>query len=270
MKPIIVSTDFSDNAKNALDFVCRFIVDEPVKVYVAHIYLLPTSYSAEGISLSTLNESIDAESEMLQKEMDRICSLFPHIPFEAKLIEGAFFSALQELAQNVGAQMVVMGAKSDYSEIWNLGNIWQETLLNMDCPVWIIPKHHVYKPIKHIALSFDYTRELQPHQITFIYDFLKFSKADFHIVHVKKGESPTNETVNQALHKAFEPLHPHYHVVHHSDVIEGIASFIKNNAIDNLIVAPHQHSVLHKLFNKSYSARLALLNHIPVLAVREM
>jgi Universal stress protein family len=269
MRPIIVSTDFSTSAKQTIDYVCQFAAHEPVKIYLVHIYLMPASYSAEGVSLSTINDSITSESEMLDAELKRVKALYPHVAIETQLLEGNFFTTMQALVSSTNPEMVVMGAKSEYSEIWHLGNIWQQTLLNLDCPVWVIPKDYQFKQIQQIALSFDYSRQLQKHQIVAIQQFLNFTGATLHIVFVKTGAIGPDTMVNEALQSAFAGIAAKYHIIEDVDVIAGIAKFIKQHEIQNLIVAPHQHSLIHKLFNKSYSAQLALLNNVPVLAVRD-
>jgi|GEM_PF-6066366 len=269
MRPIIVSTDFSISAKQTIDYVCRFTAHEPVKIYLVHIYLMPASYSAEGLSLSTINDSITSETDLLQAELQRIRAIYPYLEIETQLLEGNFFTTLQALVNTLQPEMVVMGAKSEYSEIWHLGNIWQQTLLNLDCPVWVIPKDHQFKPIKQVALSFDYSRHLQPHQIRAIQQFINYTGATLHIVHIKTGMAEPDTQVEEALQIALTGLATKFHVVTNNDVISGIANFVQEYNIDNLIVAPHRHSLIHKLFNKSYSAQLALLNHVPVLAVRD-
>ncbi len=269
MRPIIVSTDFSLSAKQTIDYVCQFTAEAPVRIYLVHIYLMPSSYSAEGVSLSTINDSIASESDMLDAELKRVKALYPIVAIETQLLEGNFFTTMQALVSSIEPEMVVMGAKSDYSELWHLGNIWQQTLLNLDCPVWVIPKDHPFKPIRQVALSFDYSRLLQAHQIKAIQQFISYTGARLHIVYIRTGLAGPDAKVNEALHDAFADITAQYHVIEQSDVIAGIANFIKQHEIQNLIVAPHQHSLIHKLFNKSYSAQLALLNHVPVLAVRD-
>ena len=74
MKPvIIVTTDFTDSSKNALDYACA-MANGNFDITLLHIYTMPASLSAEGLVLETMKEAVEDADEKIADEIDRMKS----------------------------------------------------------------------------------------------------------------------------------------------------------------------------------------------------
>ena len=73
MSCIIVCTDFSYPSKNALTYICSLIEKrekwEELTIKLLHIFDLPTSYSGEGLALTTIPHEMDHAEEELNDEL---------------------------------------------------------------------------------------------------------------------------------------------------------------------------------------------------------
>lgn len=270
MKTLIVTTDFSDSALNALNYACAFAADHGFEIMLTRIYTIPATYAGEGLSLVTINDALDADRELLKKELERVKTAHPDVHIEAKMVTGGFLESLQELKNSLAAAMIIMGAAGEYSELSLWEDDWLTILVTLSCPVLVIPQHIAYAPFKNIAFACDYKKICIPEQIDTIKKLVTISGAKLHVVHVTPNATPQEENKNTTLLKAvLDDVHPEYYTVENKVVIKGIAEFVQQHNIDLLLVIPHKHGLWYSLFNKSYTKQLARLNNLPVMAIHE-
>jgi nucleotide-binding universal stress UspA family protein len=269
MGTIIVTTDFSDSAANALNYACEFANENKMAVLLVHIYTLPASYAAEGVSLAAIDDSLNSERQMLHEELERVKERYSPVQIDAQVIVGEFSESLEDLSSQTDPEMIMMGAEEEYSELWNWGVDWLNALITISCPVMVVPRHIVYRRIKNIAFACDYKNECTPKQLTTIKKFAGLSHAGFYVVHVSQENKRPMENNLAAFQKAFNDMNPQFHTVENKFIIKGLAEFIDEYQIDLLLVIPRRHGLWHSLFNKSYTKQLALLNNLPVIAIHE-
>jgi len=267
MPKIIVATDFSVSSQNAANYACEFAKEYHQKILLAHIYTIPAGYAAEGLSLVTVNDAFEAGTDKLQEELERLQGRYPDLEIEIRMMVEGFMDALQELNRDVNPGMIVMGAVTDYSDLWQSGNDWLNALLSMPCPVLVIPKHITFTPIRNIAFACDYKNVSLPDQINKMKRLVELTDASFYIVHVSTGKSPEEEKNKIAFLEAFQDIDPQFITIENKQIIVGISDFEKEYNIDLLLVIPRRHGLWYNLFNKSYSRQLALLNNLPVLSI---
>lgn len=270
IRTIIVTTDFSESAANALNYACEFAKDRDIKILLTYIFTVPITYG-EGLSLSPLIDLIDSDRDLLRKEFKRSKSNHPDIHIETKMIVGEFLQSLQELKKDINPEMIIMGAVGEYSELW----IWNDDSLDdaqiaVSCPVLVIPKHITYNHIKNIAFAYDYKKACYHEQVEVIKKLVTLSEANFYIVHVTPQINLQEEENNiNSLKEAFNEIKPHYYAVENRLVIKGLAGFVQQYKIDLLLVIQHRHGLWHRLFIKNYTRQLAESNYISVMAIHE-
>jgi len=269
-RTIIVITDFSASSANALSYACKFARDYDLNILLVHIYTIPHSYAAEGLSIATVNDAIAAGENELSEVLAQVRHKYPRIHADAKLVTGNFMSALHEIKQELDPALFVMGAVGEYSELWQWDEDWLTALTTVSCPVMVIPQHIAYSPISRIAFAADDSEVQLPDQANGIKKLVRLSNAGFYVVHVSPPSGGNGQNKYNGTYKeVFNDLKPQYHNVENRSVIKGLAGFVESHQIDLLIVVPHKHGLWHSLFNKSYTKQLALLNHLPVLAIHE-
>jgi len=276
-KSVIVITDFSESAANSLTYACKFASDYNLNILLVHIFTIPIGYAAEGLSLATIEDILNADEERLQgelnkmyKELNRLKNKHTHVHIEAKMITGDFLESLQELTTEMNPELIIMGSRGKYAESSFWDHDWLNSLIMVSCPILVIPQHIAYSPILRIAFAADNKNSCSPAQIDTIKKIVLLSEANFHIVHVSTPSDRDGEN-NKAYvyNEVFTDIDPQYITVENKSVVRGIAEFIQQYFIDLLIVIPHKHSLWYNLFNKSYTKQLALLNHIPVLVIHD-
>ncbi len=270
MRTIIVTTDFSQSALNALYYACAFANAYDFKIFLTHIYTIPTTYSGEALTITNLKDEMEECAKDLEAEALGAKTTHPEVVIETNMSVGSFLETLKEMEKEINPALIIMGAAGEYSEFSFWDDDWLSTLVSLASPVLVVPPTISYRPLQAIAFAADYKKAPLPRQVAMIRSLAKLSGAKLHVVHVaaQTGLLPGNKNVSD-LQKEFADIDPIYHHLEGRQIIKTISGFTDQHEIDLLIVVPHKHDFWYGLFNKSYTRQLVRLNHLPVIALHE-
>ncbi|NCW88623.1 MAG: universal stress protein [Chitinophagia bacterium] len=87
MKTIIVPTDFSPTATNALHYAIQMAKQIKANLLLVHVYQVPVSYTDAPIvlvSVDELRKSAEARMQTLKEEVEHLVIAFPRTPGSAE------------------------------------------------------------------------------------------------------------------------------------------------------------------------------------------
>ncbi len=271
MNTILVTTDFSQSSRNALAYACGMFGKEEFNILLLHAYAMPVTYTTEGIALAAMGDAFIAVEEQLKKEQDWALEQFPGVQIGYKAVMGNLLDALKDQVAAEEPRLILMGALTDYDDIWTWDNDVLNTLQDLNAPVWVIPEHIGYKPVKNIGFACDY-KSRNTRQIDFIKWLTSYTGAKLHVVHVTRGK-PHNPDIRleneKMMRELLQDAHPDFHVIENPHVITAITDFVKTCAVDVLIVIPHRYGLWDSIFKQSHTIQLAKLNYLPMLALHD-
>jgi nucleotide-binding universal stress UspA family protein len=272
MSTIILATDFSSSARNALSYACELTYSQEVKLVLTHIYTIPVSYTGDGVSLSTLNDAFEYAEDQLRAEKMWVKENFPEIQVNTKAVTSSSFTEglLNEIAEEK-PDVVVMGAAKNYGDLWLWDSDTLRALTELPVPVLIVPPNVLYKPVHNIAFACDFRHIGNHTPIDEIKRYAALTKARLHVVNVvnKEAEGADTEHEKEILYEMLKELNPKFHQVKADHVISAISHFASEEQIDCLMVIPRKHGIWESLWQKSHTKELARLNRIPILALHE-
>lgn len=273
MKPhIIVTTDFSASSRNALDYACALAKKGDYEIQVLHIYTVPLTYTSDGIAFAAVGEAFTQAEMALKEEKRWAIENYHHIDIHTKAMTGGLIENLEDEIHRRAPELIIMGAASNYGDLWMWDSELLTALTSLPAPVLIVPKHVHYEGMKNIGFACDYRNICVPKQISFIKWLTEYNGAQLHVVHITRSK-PENQEVKQKnealLHDALQETQPKYYAIEDPNIIDALAHFVHEQQIDLLIVVPHKHGVLDSLIHQSHTKQLAKLNNIPVLALPE-
>ncbi len=136
-KRILVATDFSDDARAALDAALELGAQLGAEVHLFHSYRMPVeTFSPYGVPLpdSVMPELRRAAGEQLAAELVRVRDA--GLGGEIRLVEGPPAEGIAEAAAEIGADLVVMGTRGRTGlSHWVLGSVAERTVRLAPCPV---------------------------------------------------------------------------------------------------------------------------------------
>jgi nucleotide-binding universal stress UspA family protein len=275
MKTIIIPTDFSPAATNAMHYGLEMARAINANVLLFHVYTVPISVADAGIilvSVEELEESAKAQMAELKAKVDHITSGEVGVETETRL--GDTTDELESLCERVQPFAVIMGTRNSSSlERSFFGSNTLSVIRRLKWPVIAVPPGRQYgQGIQKIGFACDFKKVAETTPAGVIKDVAQQFHAELHVLNVddgKKNETDDSLQQNNLLHSMLEEINPHYDFIEHEDVEEGINEFAEKNNLDLLITIPKKHNFFDGLFKKSTSKKLVFHSHVPVMCIHE-
>ena len=275
MKTIIVPTDFSPVATNALNFAADMAVAINASLLLFNAYQVPVSMTDVPVVLVSAEEmkkSSETRLEELKKAIEHITSGKIKVYSESKM--GDVTEELENLCNHIKPFSVVMGTKGATGlERIVFGSNTLTAIKHLTWPVIVVPPGKEYGTgIKKIGFACDFMQVVESTPVQYIKQMVKEFNAELHVLNVdyeNRHFKPDTPEQSLLLHTLLEDAKPAYHFINHVDIEDGINEFAETNNIDLLIAIPKKHKLLDGLFKPSSTKQLIMQSHVPVMCVHE-
>ncbi len=272
MATIIIITDFSQSAKNALTYACAFsAASNNIELLLVNINSVPASYSADAVSMAAISDTLEDRIDKLKEETERLSENFPAAKIKYRALIGNYIKSLQELIEEEEAVMIILGTPAAFGEIWQWDVDTLRALTELPLPVLAVPRDVSYKAIENISFASIPGNLHSASPINSIKKLIKYTGAKLHVVSVvpPQHDEQKEQEAETALHKQLEDVNTVYHKIDGPHIVQSIGRFVEEQHIDMLVVRPRKHGIWYNLFHKSYAKELAKLNLIPVMALHD-
>jgi nucleotide-binding universal stress UspA family protein len=275
MKTILIPTDFSPVAANAMQYGIDLAKSIKASILLLHVYNIPISYSDVPVALVSVEElKKEAEEKLdaVRKEIDQMRWGSVKIYTESRL--GNIVDEMENVCNKVQPFAVVMGSKgSSGLDRVLFGSTTLTAIRHLKWPVIAVPPGKKFGAgIKKIGFACDFKDVVNTTPALYIKNVVKEFNAELHVLNVDYHDRHfTPETPEQSalLHILLEEAKPVYHFISNKDVEDGINEFADNNKIDLLISIPKKHKLLEGLFKTSSTKQLVYQSYVPVMCVHE-
>lgn len=275
MKTIIIPTDFSPTATNAMHYGIDMAKSIQASIILLHVYQVPVSYTDTPIvlvSVEELKKEAEQKLEKLHKEVEHLTSGSIKIYTEARL--GNIADEIENLCEKVKPFAVVMGSKGSTGiEKILFGSTTLTAIRHLTWPVICVPPGKAFgNGIKKIGFACDFRNIVEITPADAIKTFVKEFGAELHVLNVdyhNKQFKPETPEQSALLHTMLEEVNPLYDFIENKDIEDGLNEFAEKNNLDLLITIPKKHKLLDGLFKPSSTKQLVVQSHIPVMCIHE-
>jgi nucleotide-binding universal stress UspA family protein len=275
MKTIIIPTDFSPIATNAMHYGMEMAKVVNASILLLHVYQVPVSYSdipVVMVSVDELRNSAEEKLEELKKEVEHITSGAVKVYTEARL--GNVTDELEDLCGKIKPFAVVMGTKGHTGvERILFGSNTLTAIRHLTWPVICVPPGKTYgNGIRQIGFACDFKDVVKTTPVEAIKKFAEEFHATLHVLNAdfhNRHFTPGTPEQSMLLHTLLEETKPVYHFIEHQDIEDGINEFAGKNNLDLIIAIPKKHKLLQGLFRPSTTKQLVFESHVPVMCVHE-
>lgn len=147
MKKILVPTDFSANAKRAVQIGALIARATKGSVTLLHVNTaiaytppLPDYSMPQAFDLEAYRENAAEALHALKKELSEAAG-FADVPFESRVEEGFLHNAIRRIAEEDGIDLVVMGTKGATGAVeFFLGSNTEKVIRTAPCAVLAVPE----------------------------------------------------------------------------------------------------------------------------------
>ncbi len=267
MKTIIVATDFSPVADNAVAYAAALAKRLEAKLVLFNAFMLPVAASNTLITESAYESLVEESLARLRKKALSI-SATDHIEVVHELKFDNVVAELELLQVQYNAGLVVLGMEEDSLEQDLLGNTATSAVRRLKCPVLVVPLAAKFQGMKKVLYSCDIKNGWSPSVFANIKKLVSELHSDIEIFYVDEKikelpASPLPESIGTEL----EGIHYVYKNVHSASIIGQIKKEIKAFGSELLIMVPEKHGFWDSLLHRSKTRIMAVGLDIPLLSL---
>lgn len=282
MKRVLIPTDFSENAWNAVQYALALFKEEACTFYLLNTYTPAIAHSrfmASSLEEGLLsNAALEGSQKGLDKILKRIADTHNNGKHLFKTIS-SFSLLIDEVLETVAEHnidLVLMGTKgsSGIEEVFMGSNTVRIIKAVKDCPVLAIPENFDYIKPTEIAFATDFNRFYTISELRPVMDLAKSFGAVIRIVHVQyelKALTELQQFNLSMLRKYLGEVEHYVHTVSElNSVSKTLEKFAQELDIHLLAMLQYQHSYMERLTREPVVKRVAFHTSTPLLVIPEL
>lgn len=270
MKTILIATDFSETASNALHFAANLATGIDANLVLFNVYHLSIHASNARVSAEEMNEMVKHNNERLQELADEIATKY-HLQVTVFSKTDDTIDALEQYTSSHSVDLVVMGMDSNLVEYKMFGNTTTSAIKLQKFPVLVVPNDVPFNGINKVVYACEYTFLDEDNHLDWLKDIAKAFQAKLEILHVETaanaavlaGDHPMVSTLDALM----EDIDHTYTIINNPKVGDGIAKGVEATGADLLIMVPHKAGFIESLFKGSTTREMTLKTRVPLLVL---
>ncbi|WP_452221415.1 universal stress protein [Lacinutrix salivirga] len=277
MKKILIPTDFSDNAMNAIHYALEFFKYQRAEFYFMHAYQADVYNHKDLLSredFNTILNRVKEESETnLESLLQKVKDISPNPRFSYFTIS-ANNSLLDEadiITDTKNIDLIVMGTKGK-SNNRNLtfGSNTLQVLKYVKCPVLAIPEGFKYSQPKHALFPTNFLIPFKRRELKLLSDLLLPYRTQIDLLYVSRTNALSfRQEDNKAfIENTICDNEINYFTKSSKQVDEAINSVVEEKSIDFLVMVNTQQSYLENIIFQSTIEKISLKIAIPLLVLQ--
>lgn len=269
MKTILVPTDFSKAADNALKIAKIIARRTNSTIHVANFYSIPVvDYSYPDVSISA--EIMEQNRKAAIHNMEE---LVKELKFDAYTVNttvemGLIAEETVALANEINADLIVMGttgASGFLNKIMgsNAARVMQRTVR----PILLIPEKSTINEINDVVYLDQFESDDTDTMVK-LFSFgedIGFKNIKILNVNTNFFFKPISGELLELLKRTFGENKVKLETVDAVDVKEGIDKYLAENNVDLIVMSTNKKTFLERIFAKSNTQEMALYSNLPLL-----
>ncbi len=280
MKNILVPTDFSDNAWNAIQYGMALFKKTRCNFHLVHVSPI-TAYSGGEAAMYASQEIL--EQSVLKKckqQLQQVLHTIERLPFNTKhtfhtsVHYGYFTDHIKEEVDRKHIDLIIMGTKGAsglkaVSVGTNTGNV----MTKVPCAVLAVPEDAEYARPKEIGFATDFQLN---YDIDVLQDLkelaLSFKSALRFLYVTTKGERLSDhQTKNREfLRDYFEDTECSFHTLTGRKLDEAVQCFTESRNLDVLVMVAKNLNFLERILFRPTVEKISYHTTVPFLVLHEL
>jgi len=279
MKNILIPTDFSDNAWNAIKYGTALYHKTRCTFHIIHIN--PISYNSGGevamyVSPELLEETILKESneklEHLLKDIERLPLNTKHT-FQTTALYGFFTDHIKQEVKDKNIDLIIMGTKGATGlKAVSLGSNTGNVLTKVRCAVLAVPEDAEYNTPREIGFPTDYQLSYDIKVLDHVKELAIMHKSSLRFLYVaQKGEdlSEIQMKNKEVLQLYFRETEHSFYTLTEKKLDDAVQAFVESRELDMLVMVAKNLNFLERILFKPAVEKISYHTNIPFLIVHE-
>ncbi len=276
MKRILLPTDFSNNAWNAITYAMEYFVNEECLFFILHTFtpaLYRPDYILGGPTFSAIpDKGVEIAQAGLEKTVADLEKKYPNKRHSYKTISAfnVLTDEIQEVTQREQIQLIIMGTQgaTGAKEVF-MGTHTVHVIRKANVPVLAIPNGYRFREIHSIVFPTDFTVSYNEEALQYLIDLTKVKKATLIVLHVKEEYvlSEKQEENKKVLAKFIDSITHTFEEVKGQLMPNAIHHYTEKNKSGLLAMINRKHTFLERLVTQPNVDAIGYHTKIPFLVL---
>lgn len=271
MKDILLPTDFSDNANNALEYILPEAKKANAEITLFNVTHMPPGSTTMRRDIRGILKK-DSEQALFQV-INKIDPGYKDVKIHTVSRYGDLILQIKTIARAAAnIDLIVMGTQGatgmkEYFFGSNTADVIEQVTV---CPVLAVPYRARYSGIKKIVFATNYSANNVPA----LKELLAFSRvvdASVHVLHIRRSETlnPVAEQFKKRLETELPQAMFTFHEVQNDDILVGLDKFIAAEKIDMMAMVARKKGFFENFTSRSLIKTAAFHTTIPLLTFHD-
>lgn len=280
MQKIVLPTDFSDNAWNAIFTAIKLYADVKCNFYILHAYEPRMLNMLDQKSQQRLGILYDSMGQYSKQELDKILGYLnknynnPNHNFEIISKSETLEEAVKGVLSTEDMDLIVMGTQgaTGSKEIFMGSNTVKILKKIKDCPVLVVPSDYNFQKLKTLAFPTDFSRTYKKFELTPLTELAALWKAEVQILYVADEFilNDSQELNRKILGERLAGLNYSFqNVKFEGNVSNSIEKYLAENKVDFMAMVRYHHGFWEKVIGEPVVKKIAFHSKVPVLMLSE-
>jgi nucleotide-binding universal stress UspA family protein len=279
MRKILIPTDFSKNAMNAIKYAMELFKYERSDFIIMHAYadeVYEQNIEISRTQFEVYKKKIHKKSDRkLKKVLSNMLLISPnprHI-YKSVSVFGSLVDEANDIADKENIDVLVMGTQGETNDRdISFGSNTLQVIKYVKCPVLAVPsKYHDLHP-KNILFPTDYQLPYQRRELKLISTLAKCYVTTINFLYVSKFDTLSfrQEDNKSFIESSMTENVTTFLQVKGADHAAVINNFIEDKNIDMLVMVNTRHSYLENILETSTIQKIGLKIQIPFLVLQNL
>jgi nucleotide-binding universal stress UspA family protein len=253
MKQILVATDFSNNAANAMEYamwlaktlkldLCALHAIHPTEGINNNVYdaiFIEDYYDKKRAELKDWAAAYTAKDEFKEINVSTICGV------------GFLKNVITKYIDENHVELLVMGVTESTGMSGIIASNTDVIVSIVNIPTLIVPIESKFSSVPVITLATDYETKFSADDVNAVNEMLlAFGSAKLQILYVTEKTDEKHIAVGESrIKELFKNTELEFNYIHDSSPLSGIMGYIEKNETDILCLVKHHHNVVYRIFN---------------------
>ena len=279
MKRILIPTDFSENATNAIRYALELFKYEESEFFIMHAYQDEIYVDDNLLTQQTLDELTkiisDRTQEHLKKTLKQIKEMSQNPKHDFRIISAnsMLLDEADKVIDEENIDIVVMGTRGMTNDRkLTFGSHTLQVLKYVQCPVLAIPANYEYKQPEHILFPNDYMIPYKPRELKLLSEIASPFKSTIDMLYISTSDklSLRQEKNKNFIKDKLGKNKVNFKTLKSKNITKAIRKYIKEHNTDMLVMVNTRHSFLESILFQSTIDKMSLYMDIPFLALQNM
>lgn len=276
---ILLPTDFSVNALQAINYALELYKDEPCVFYLLNVFNMDFDNLGSIMKMepeSTIYETTKTSSlSRLDTHLnDLALKVNSNHSFQTISTGNNPLEAIKTVVQKEDIQLIVMGTRGETN---SLRKIYGSTALSVmekirACPVIVVPQLAKPSLVKEIVFPTSYKKQFKKHELNYLIDTAKICDASIKVLHilVKDKMSDKQMANKKQLEDYFHDVNHSFHFLRNMSIPAAINCFVESRESDMLAFINKKHNYFASIINQPMVNNITYDSRVPILVMHDL